>query len=185
VKIKTYLTITDLDKNGKPFGKPVTRQCHSFVQHFADILYTNLSTLALTSCLDIFDAGRTISWALFPMNAAANTDSYGIQVGTGTNPVSMNDTKLQTRILQSTTGEPGKMVYSVQTWTAPSTNGSTRSFKVSRTFTNNSGATINIGEIGMVFLQNSYSFLFERTLFSKTVLNGNGTTVTYTISITV
>jgi hypothetical protein len=186
MKISAFIKITDLDRHGKPFGTPVEREANSFVINFCNMLYCAVSQVALAGCIDATDVSRTPSTGGFDCRGPVGNDSYGIQVGTGTDAVAIGDTKLKTKILQSTTGESLKMRYSVMTFDVPQTIANVRSFAMSRTFTNESGSTINIGEIGIVALnENGFKFLIDHTLSTKQVLNGNGTTVQYTISIAV
>jgi hypothetical protein len=79
--------------------------------------------------------------------AGAGDDTYGIQIGTGTNAVTIDDFKLQTKI--STGSTTGKMDYQAMqlsdAWV-----GGIITVTQKRYFNNNSGATITVNEVGFV-----------------------------------
>jgi len=123
----------------------------------------------------------------FAINAGSGDASYGIQVGTGTTANSTSTYALAALIANGTAS--GQLSYGSNS-TAWST-GST-SATVARLFSNSSGASITISEVGLVckFLNGSDAtdtFLMIRDVLSSSVsvATSGSTTLQYTISITV
>jgi hypothetical protein len=205
------------DKNGKILS--VHRQkSKSLLKNFAKILRTMLvpaiptavgsSTVSLT---DTGGATRTFTGAylvntgatssvyvgLYPLNAGAPTgnDAYGIQVGTGTGAVSRDDYQLGYKILNGTGS--GQLSYGAMTiedtdGTPPDT-----TFRLIRTFTNNTSSSITVYEIGLVIANSlipvtstisptTYYFLIARDLLTtpQTVPAGATLTVRYIFKVT-
>lgn len=185
MKISLFVKVTELNNLGEPFGTPVEFKANSLVNNFLNFIYGQWTGVNVT-CKNTsgVSASRNLSGVML-CNAAVNINTSGIVIGTGNAAVTIDNYALQTQILQSTTGESGKMVHSVHALTAPVTVGSTRSFTISRVFTNNSGSTITIEEMGIIASFNAGFYLLDRTLYTKEVLNTNGVQITYTISITV
>jgi hypothetical protein len=77
----------------------------------------------------------------------------------------------------------GQLQYGAVSITAPATIGQKRQITVARVFTNNSGASITVNEVGLV-VSGIYYFLIERTLSTNAIANLASATWTYTISIT-
>lgn len=119
------------------------------------------------------------------LSGAAN-NTFGIQVGTGVTAVAIGDTALVTLIADGVAAT--QLQYGATSAIAPSTAGSTRSFTVSRTLTNNSGGTVTIQEVGLVLSYTADAlrrFLVERSLSTQAILNTASATATYTIGVTV
>ena len=104
------------------------------------------------------------------VDAASGTSGYGIQVGTGTNAVTVSDTKLQTQIAHGVGS--GQLFYGAMSFVAPLTDATTSYFSMNRTFTNSSGSTITIQEIGLAMLQ-TYNFLIIRDIPSAPIALDN------------
>jgi len=145
---------------------------------------------------------------IFALNDSANDSTYGIVVGTGTTPPTPNDYNLENQIVNGTGN--GQLIYGHHiispapvsngssdiyiTTSAPTSgllpvSGNTTSWKISRTFTNNSGASITVSEVGLmnyiILSPNSYNALLTHDLLSSpiTIPNGGVMSVTYTISV--
>jgi hypothetical protein len=82
-------------------------------------------------------------------NAAAGVDSYGILIGSSDTAVAIGQYNLGSKIANGTGS--GQMSYNASTVEAL-TKDATWFFKVIRTFTNSSGATVTIRELGL-FIQ--------------------------------
>jgi hypothetical protein len=82
-------------------------------------------------------------------NAGIGVDSYGILIGSSDTPVAIGQYNLVSKIAHGTGS--GQMSYGTSTVEAL-TKDTTWQFRVVRTFTNNSGATITVREIGL-FIQ--------------------------------
>jgi len=148
--------------------------------------------------------------SLLNLNDSANDSKYGIVVGTGTATPTPNDYELQSQI-QNGTGS-GQLVYGAHTispapvsngtidyYTTASTpssgvlpvSGNTTSWQISRTFQNQSGASITVSEVGLIsqiYVYNSPTVfvLLAHDLLSSpiTIPNNAVLTIVYTISVT-
>lgn len=108
-----------------------------------------------------------------------NDDSYGIVVGSGTDAVTINDYKLQSQIMQgiganllqhSVVDTP--ILFDVTSTKAQS------AFR--RFFTNLSGSSITINEIGIYCnAYGSIKYCIERTLYNAVLANEEALSVTY------
>lgn len=123
----------------------------------------------------------------FSCSAPANNNVYGVQVGTGTTAPTINDTKLETKITHGVGA--GQMQYSAVTFGAPTSDGSTAHFTITRDFSNNSGGSITVKEIGLAV--NFYSYLGSteiiltiRDAVDIAVPDGETLTVNYRIQAT-
>jgi hypothetical protein len=121
----------------------------------------------------------------FTTNAPGGTASYGIQVGTGTAANSTSTYALASQIANGTGS--GQLSYGTHgyNWSTGST-----LTAVARSFTNSSGASITISEVGLVWESNwgsSYNFMMIRDVLSSsvTIANNGSATFQYTISIAV
>jgi len=147
---------------------------------------------------------------VFDLNDGANDSTYGIVVGSGTATPKPTDYTLQSPIDNGTgTGQLQYGQHSIGT--APVSNGTsyyystsatpssgllpisgnTTSWLISRTFTNNSGASVQVSEVGLItkmYWSNNSTLLILIThdLLSSaiTIPNGGVMAVTYTISVT-
>jgi len=129
-------------------------------------------------------ASATVStcYDMFTTNDSSGDASYGIQVGTGTAANSTSTYALAAQIANGTGS--GQLSYGGHSygWSAGLT-----STNVSRLFSNSSGASITVSEVGLVWKSNGYSFIMIRDVLSSsiTIATGGSTTIQYTISITV
>jgi hypothetical protein len=157
-------------------------KCHSYVGNFIDLLYTHFSQVNL----NIYDTGGTLrNIAASTLNASApsGNNAYGIQVGTGTAANDVSKYALAALIANGTGA--GQLQYGATSVTSPTTVGQKRQITVARVFTNNSGASITVNEVGLVVLDAAaYDILIERTLSTNAIANLASATWTYTISIT-
>jgi nitrate reductase NapAB chaperone NapD len=206
-----------IDKNGKII-KVHKQKSHSFLMNYLSML-ANLMLNPYGSMNNYFYFLSTANtwWSYAPnytiaTNAltildGANDSTYGIVVGSGTSTPTPQDYNLQSQI-QNGTGS-GQLVYSAHTvsptpgtggiagsTTEPSTgvlpvSNKTTSFQVSRQFTNQSGASITVSEVGIIVkatLNNNnteYVLIIHDLLSSAvTVPNLSILQITYTISVT-
>jgi hypothetical protein len=174
------------DKNGK-VTKVIKRRCHSYTRQMIDLLLGSMLGSGATSCKDTAGASHT-DWSgydTFSSGAAAADNTIGIQVGTGTNAVTISDFVLQTLIANGNAAT--QLSYGSVSIGAVAIVGSTAKFTIARTLTNNSGADITVNEVGLVsqVISRNYKNLIERTLLTFTVANTTSGTVTYSISVTV
>lgn len=141
------------------------------------------------SMIDITNTSRSITWyntTRCQVNGGAGVTNYGTVVGTGTNAVTMTDYELQTLIAHGTGA--GQLQYGAVTFGSPTTDGKSRYFEFERTFTNGSGDSITVNEIGLHIYPTSvsYYFLFLRDVLPSGVVVADTQvlTVKYRVSVT-
>jgi len=191
VELKTH--------NGKII-KTIEKTLKSYVIGLVDLLYGFFYSTAYTSTVaitDTDDSSRSIivstlgqsTFKSFCANCAAiaTDDTYGIQTGTNDTAVLITNNKMGTKITHGDTST--KLNYGACSVGSPATVGTSRQFTIARTFTNNSGANIDVKEIGLILKVYDFSvaryIMIEHSLLSFTIINGTSGTVTYTISATV
>jgi len=127
--------------------------------------------------------------------ASDNDSSYGIVVGSGTNAVVISDYKLASQITHGTSSgqldyNVSNISYSVDTSVTPAVFNIT----LSRTFTNSSGGSININEVGIIArsywkdwnaVRQDVKYLIARDLLPTTYTVPNGATANVIITIKV
>jgi len=141
----------------------------------------------------------------FDINDSNNDSSYGIVVGTGTATPTPNDYNLERQIVNGTGSE--QLVYGAHTinptpqqigsadyyttTTTPTSgllpvSGNTTSWQISRTFQNQSGASITVSEVGILTnTYNGFALIIHDLLSSPITIPNNGVmSILYTISIT-
>jgi len=113
----------------------------------------------------------------------------GIQVGSGTSAPSASSPYLES-LITSGTGS-GQLSYGSDSVTSPSISSNPGTIQISKTFTNNSGGTVTVGEIGLApQIRNDSSSLYQAALMVHDVLssavsvpNGGTITITYTLQV--
>jgi len=113
----------------------------------------------------------------------------GIQVGSGTSSPSASSPYLES-LITSGTGS-GQLSYGSDIVTSPSISSNPATLQISKTFTNNSGGTVTVGEIGLAMqLRNDNTSQYQAALMVHDVLssavsvpNGGTITVTYTLQV--
>jgi len=141
---------------------------------------------------------------LFDLDDSANDSTYGIVVGTGTATPTPNDYALGNQIVNGTGS--GQLVYNAHNISpAPQTigssafltitttptsgilpvSGNTTSWQISRTFQNQSGASITVSEVGIYTGTPTGNALIVHDLLSSpiTIPNNAVLTIVYTISV--
>lgn len=184
MKIKMFIKWTDFDKDGNIIGE-TEHEANSLVNGFVASLLNQMSQTNLANVKDTSGTNRLmgISNYVFRTTAAAADATFGILFGRGTTAVSSDDYSLVTPITEGTGAN--QLNHSLVTFDSGlTTSGSNIYFQIYRTATNNTGSTITIEEVGLVEKSGSnYLFLIDRTLSTKAILAGNGTTCTYKIQI--
>lgn len=192
--MKVHVQVELKDKDGKLIKRSRKKLSRSYIRQMIDLLYS-IGATGDTAMKDTSGVARTYSYTyscshgqVMVLAAAAANDLYGIQVGTGEDAVTISDFQLKTKILHGDTST--KLNHGATSIGAVAIVGSTAKFTIARTFTNNSGADIDVKEVGLVgiciygTISNMYIML-ERTLLPFTIANGTSGTVTYTISVAV
>jgi len=149
MNVKAYLKIKVINENGKCIYYRRYRS-RSFVIGFLNVLFTNLSGQTITNT-NTSGGSYTISTTdAIDVADSSNDDKYGIQIGIGTTAPSVIDTRLSQLITNG--AGVGQMQYGAVSVTGAVTNttNNTGYITVTRTFTNNSGASITVSEVGLV-----------------------------------
>ncbi|MFC1874644.1 hypothetical protein ACFLY3_00595 [Chloroflexota bacterium] len=205
---ETFLKLEVRDKDGRVI-KRQSQRCHSFGRNVYNYIFSHL---VARNCPDVdFGAGHmsmratsgTIRHANYGAgiiaqmnfegngpNAGAGVDDRGILVGSGTNPESFEGYFLQTQIDNGTgAGQLSHVasetpVYSydagTKTWTA----------ELKRYFNNNSGGSIGVNELALVYYLERVVGTADKVLWSRdrlsstvTIPNTGQLRVTYTIRL--
>lgn len=183
MKLNIKVQVVLRDKNGK-ITKIINKVCHSYILAMVDLLAVHMGEATLT----IKDTGGTSQsvaafYLDFSCKSASADNTYGIQVGTGSDAILITDYKLKTLIANGTGAN--LLNYGSTSIGACATVGTTRQFTIARTLTNNSGGDITVNEVGLAVKTQLYKLLVEHSLLTFTITNGTSGTVTYTISATV
>jgi len=131
---------------------------------------------------------NSCAWAI---NAPANSSEYGVKVGGGDTPNSLLTYALASPISHGT--GLGQLVYGAHTIESViNPSGGDLTFRVTRVFTNNSGASVTVKEIGITTKRydqtsTNRTFLFIRDVLPSptSVPDGASLTIRYTVKITV
>ena len=185
--LKVYCLVEVKDKGKVIYSEQF--ESHSFVAQWLQLLYSMFGDI------NISILGNSVPFIPSPfiapmvLNDGSNDNSYGIQVGSGTTK-SINDTGLDSLIPNGNSA--GQLAYGTVSVTSPTTNTSTNqgSLSVSRSFTNNSGGSVTVSEVGVVanvfaLNGNRYNIFIIHDILSSpiTLTNGQVLTVTYIFSI--
>ena len=169
------------DKDGRILRVLPEVEANSFVKAFIDMLYKHFSqeTLAIVET-----DGTSIAHAPFiedlEATAGVGITGYGIVVGTGTNAVTVDDICLQTQVTAN-------IAHGAVTVSEPVTVGNARQLDIARTFINNTGALLEIKEVGLYIITAStaYVYCLDRSLYSFEVSDGESISLRYRIKVTV
>jgi hypothetical protein len=158
---KAYWEIEIRDKNGKLLERKRFKS-HSWLRQFIDWLRMcayQLKTTATVNTMtinDVTNTARTVPntstqyAGAFVMgyNAPANTSDYGLVVGSGDAPNSISTYALASQIIHGSGS--GQLIYGATTVEAVANpSGGDLQFRVIRPFTNNSGASVTVKEVGI------------------------------------
>jgi hypothetical protein len=190
MNVKAYLKIKVIDENGKCTYYRRYRS-RSFVANFLRQLFTNLSGQGINN-VNTSGGSYGISYVDNIIVADGSNDShYGILIGSGTSAPSIIDSNLSQVI--SNGASVGQMQYGAVSVTGAVTNTSTNTgyITVTRTFTNNSGSSITVSEVGLVAwsgnfgIQTNQFYLIIHDLLPSpiTVPNGSSLSISYEIQV--
>jgi len=113
----------------------------------------------------------------------------GVQVGSGTSAPSASSPYLESLIVSGTGS--GQLSYGTNDVTSPSLSSNPGTIQDTKTFTNNSGGTVTVGEIGLAIQANNgitdthmAALIIHDVLSSAvSVSNGGTLTITYTMEV--
>jgi hypothetical protein len=116
-----------------------------------------------------------------------NAENFGVVVGTGTTAFDLDDFRLDAVITHGNT--TGKLYYQAQVAPVTTYSGDpdfTQNILHKRVFNNNSGGTITVNEVGLVFLTygSAHKVMMSRDVLDTPAVVLNGAQLTVTISIT-
>jgi len=184
-KIRAYWVATCQDKQGAVLWR---KRCwaRSYVIALLDMLAVQFLNISL-AIKDITNTSQTVSplASNFRVSGtAAGNVIHHIVVGIGTNAVALTNYALQTQIGEGTGS--GQLSYQAGAQVIPFTSGSTRKFQLTRSFVNNSGASITVQEVAIYAYGSLFDLCLERSLTGGwAVGNGQTLAVTYELSLTV
>lgn len=179
MKIDVWLHWENRDSNGKLISRSRKKKAKSFTKHLINKMYCEFANTTMASQTNVTDGSGTFNGSQPLLNAASGDDSFGPVVGSGSTAVSISNTKLVTKIAQAT------LAHGATTFTAATTVGNSQKFTIQRTFTNNSGGTVTVNEVGLYISDVLGKWLIERTLSTRAIDNATTATLTYTIQVTV
>jgi len=184
MNVKAYLKIKVINEKGKCIYYRRYRS-RSFVANFINLMFTGLFNQSVTF---VNTSGSIANVpTTYPLNVqdSSNDDNFGIQIGTGTTAPAITDYRLTQLILNGTSA--GQMQYGVVTVMSPviNTTNNTGYITVTRAFTNNSGGSITVSEVGLVAKNNYGYYLLIHDLLPTpiTVPNGSTLSIAYEIQI--
>jgi len=162
-------------------------ECGCFVKQFGQLLHMMFGGLNAYSVKDTSGATQTPSGDIDDYNtlrctAGAANDSYGIVVGLDNTAVDINDYELKSKCANGAgTNEfnyGGPVSFNI------SSDATSNSVVVTRTFANNSSSSIVVKEIGLIVYNNSGYFLVLRDIIANpglTVVTTEELTINYKI----
>jgi hypothetical protein len=178
-KIKIQVRAIVHTKDGRIFKKYPWKNANSLIKAFIQILMVHMSQ-ANQTIKDTSGVNKSVGTSLsnFAATAGANVTTYGILIGSGTTPVTMEDYKLEAQIITN-------VAHGAQAVALENPNASTWRILLTRVFTNNTGGILGVKEVGFNALAigpGNY-FCCERTLYSVDVPDGYPITFQYRITI--
>jgi hypothetical protein len=165
------------DKKGNVIKTLPRKQARSLIKAFIYLLKIQMSQVQET-IKDTTGIDRPTQSNSLNLAANSNTSSFGIVIGSGTTPPTITDNKLQTQLTTNVT-------HSLMAFALDTPNPNTITLDLIRTFSNLTGSTLNIREVGLYLQGVSYYFCADRTLYSVDVPAGNNITITYRFIVTV
>jgi hypothetical protein len=169
-----------LSRNQKIYKTLPYKHANSLLKQFIQICMVQFSQLNQT-ITDVTNTARdtSINNQNLAMNAGNNVTTFGIVIGTGTDAVTMTDYKLQTKVTTN-------IYHAIVTFATENPDANTWRAAITRIFTNNTGTTLQIREVGLyayLYAGLPYPTCVDRTLYSVDVPNGISVTLTYRITV--
>jgi len=133
--------------------------------------------------------GISISYSIaigtmLKVNAGAGIDTWGILVGSGTTPYSPDDYALANKIPNGT-GD-GQLSYGATQVFDVVDDGTSLSFKIVRTFSNEGSVNVTVNEVGLAVYANGYNILVARDVLSSSISvpAGSSLVIRYIVKLT-
>jgi len=167
----------------------------SFILNFLYLWWLNLNLNNTDSISAVNSSGQQTTTPLgqpqfwYEAFGGYSAPYSGIQVGSGTSALSASSPYLESLILSGTGS--GQLSYGYNTATSPLLSSNPGTMTITRTFTNNSGGSVTVGEIGLATNQaTTTENVYDAVLLIHDVLssaasvpNGGTITVTYTLQV--
>jgi hypothetical protein len=170
----------ELAKDGKILKTSLPRLSQSFVLAYAQVMFIKMGGINSISIQDTGNAARTVSNRTYlDAREDAGVVTNGLVVGTGTNAVALADYALQTQIAHGTGS--GQLQYSASVVNLPSSDSTATTIILTRVFSNNSGGTVTVREIGAYVegTESARKFCIIRDTTNIGVSNGAQLTLNY------
>jgi len=202
VQVKATITFRITNPDGTVV-KEWTEPAHSLNVNFVEFIWA-LWNATTATVQDTGGSTITINGAsggTMAITAPSGNSSYGIVIGSGASAGSTpspTQFKLVAQIPQGISS--GQIEYGAVSLTQPATSGQITQFTISRSFTNVSGATLTVTEIGIVVYVTGFAMVattsgtavssdyfmiaYDIPSSAISVQNGQTLTVTYTFSVT-
>lgn len=183
-----YYSYQVKDASGKikvPFRR---RTAHSFLTAYLKALATHMASLDDFALTDIGGVSRTIATITpITISAPSATTTRSLVVGTGVTAVAFTDTKLVTQIADGTSA--GQLSYGAGVVNLPSSDATSTTLIITRPFSNASGGTITVREIGIYALMSDTAgslrqMCIVRDLATIALSNGDLLTLNYILKTT-
>lgn len=178
-KVKIEILAEIYDASGNLKERQPWREANSLLKAFIQALSCQLAVANQT----IKDTGGTdrdcpVNTGNLRTAAPAATTTYGIVVGTGETAVTMADNKLETQVFTN-------IAHALPSYLVENPDSSTWRIAITRAFTNNTGATVNIKEVGLYCMVGGTTWFacIDRTLYSVSIPNGEILALTYRITV--
>jgi len=189
--IKLYADLAIKDRKNKIIWKK-TIECKSFVRQFLEILLCHMGQFYISSkCTNGNLVTVQMSSENFRANAGSGDTSLGILVGTGSTSPTIDDYAMESLISHGTGAN--QLQYGAVAFGDPTCDANSCHFTITRDFSNASGESITVYEIGLVVVsQQSGSGYNHRSLVVRDVIsagisipNGETLTINYRIKVVV
>lgn len=177
--LKTEIGAEIRNAKGEVIRKTPYRKCHSLVKGFIQLLHAQIAQ-QLTYIIDTGGANQAGNPHASNLAGNATTETtFGIVIGSGEAAVAIDDHKLGTQLTTS-------IVHQTVTFAVENPKASTYRLAVSRGFLNNTGADVNVKEVGLylMFWSSGFKICADRTLYTVSFGAGETLTLTYRITIT-
>lgn len=171
------------DKHGKILAH-LKQPARSWLKQWSQLIYGGMSGVT-QSVPDINGVSRTqsVTYDLLNIAGLAGNANLGVVVGTGVEPVTINDYRLQSQVTHGfgagqLSHQATEIIY------PPSVSGAECYFQVKRIFINGSGGVVSVNEIGVYgAITSSYPACIIRDVLVGTVNipDGGSMTVIYRV----
>jgi len=168
----------DWDDERKLWLPAPWQKCNTLLKGFIQLLMIHFSQSTQT-IKDIANAdyATTIGYDEINLYADAGNLDRSLVIGTGTDAVTRTDYKLQTLV-------SANIAHGTTTFELLNPDAATWHILIHRTFTNNTGAALDITEVGLyVYTSAIHKVCIERTLYNLSIANTLSKIITYKFQI--